>query len=141
MSRRIAWLAGLAAVVAFAAVAQPAGEADGQATEATQRWLKLMDGGNYGEAWDAASIRFRNNVPRTVWIEQAAKTRGPLGAVTSHQAQRRSVERNPPGAPPGEYVRIEFETGFAEWPAARSEAVSLIREGAEGWRVVGYFLR
>jgi hypothetical protein len=130
----------LALVLPALAVAQTT-ETEVRATAAAGAWLTVMDDARYGEAWDGASSIFRGAVGKDLWVKQAAAVRGPLGRVSSRKAASTAREKNPPGAPPGEYVRIEFDTGFAESSPTRRETVSLFRESDGSWRVAGYFIR
>jgi hypothetical protein len=99
-------------------------------------WLALEDRGGYGEAWDAAATAAQRAVPRAMWVNRMELARRPLGAVQSRVFESAEYSTSVPGAPPGEYVTVRYDTVFANRKAA-SETVTLRREGRD-WRVVGY---
>ena len=50
-------------------------------------------------------------------------------------------QKDPAGAPPGDYLLTTYETVFASQGAPRTETLPLVK-GADGrWRAVGYFIR
>ena len=72
---------------------------------------------------------------------QVRQAREPLGSVVVRSMKNSEVQKNPPGAPPGDYVLQTFETTFSASTTPRTETLPLIR-GADGrWRAVGYFIR
>ena len=103
-------------------------------------WVEGLDAGRYGAAWDEAAQPFRDALERGKWEAVAAQVRGPLGAVNARRLRKATYTRTLPGAPPGEYVVVEYETHF-ERRARSVETVTPMR-GADGrWRVSGYFIR
>lgn len=102
-------------------------------------WTALVDGGHWAESWDAAGSLFKSSLSKAQWATTIAGVRGPLGAVTSRTLQTDNRTSTLPNAPPGEYEILQFQTNFAQKPAA-IETVILAQEG-ESWRVVGYFIR
>ncbi len=129
-------------MIAFAsAAAAQATDEEMRATASAEAWLLVMDTGRFGEAWDGASAGFRGAVAKDAWVKQATAVRTPLGNAKSRKRSSVSSQKNPPGAPPGEYVVIGFDTDFADSSPTRRETVSLFREPDGLWRVAGYFVR
>ncbi|MGZ5081591.1 MAG: DUF4019 domain-containing protein [Usitatibacter sp.] len=109
------------------------------AIQAADAWLALIDGQRYGESWDQASQLFQDATPRLKWETTAQSTRGPLGAVQGRKMHSATYTRTLPGAPPGEYVVIRYETHFVNRPFS-TETVTPSREKDGTWKVSGYFI-
>src|SRR6266852_3311766 len=56
-----------------------------EATRAADRWLKLVDAGDYKQSWEAASTIFKNAVTEAQWAQQLGDVRKPLGALVSRK--------------------------------------------------------
>lgn len=109
------------------------------ALQATEAWLKLIDAGQYGAAWDEASSSFRKAVSRSVWETKAAAAREPLGKVLSRKIASQQLTHELPGAPDGTYVLLTFDTRFEHKEHGR-EAVTMVLEDGR-FRGAGYFIR
>jgi Protein of unknown function (DUF4019) len=103
---------------------------------AAERWLAILDAGEYGKAWDQCAKAFRDKVTREQWVEGIPKTRGPLGAAKLRQADVSSYKSSLPGMPEGEYVTVRFATTFEKKENAQ-ELVTMVFEGG-AWRPLGY---
>lgn len=104
-------------------------------------FLKLVDAKRYGESWDAASDYLKQSVSRTDWTTQLVKARETIGDVASRKRASAVPQKDPAGAPPGEYLLVTYETVFASQGAPKTETLPLVK-GADGrWRAVGYFIR
>jgi hypothetical protein len=116
-------------------------EADKQAahTEA-DTWLLLVDQGKYGETWDTAAPVFQSATPKAQWEGAVQSARGPLGALTSRKYVTAEYKGSLPGAPPGEYVIVYYDTVFASKPRAQ-ESVTLTKTPDGAWKVAGYFVQ
>src|SRR5271165_2625157 len=90
-------------------------------------WLALTDGGAYSQSWDQAASMFQGAISRETWISAIVNARQPLGKVISRKVKSALYTRSLPGAPEGEYVVIQYDTQFAQKPAA-SEFVTPFRE-------------
>ena len=108
------------------------------ARAAAEKWLAILDAGDYGTAWDQAAKAFRDNVKREQWVESLPKTRGVLGAVKSRSAEVSSFKPSLPGMPEGDYVTVRFSTNFEKRNDAQ-ELVTLVYEGGV-WQPLGYGL-
>ena len=104
-------------------------------------FIKLLDAKQYAQSWDVASDYFKQAVSRSEWEKQVKQVREPLGSVVVRSMKKSEPQKNPPGAPPGDYLLLTFDTKFADSEPARTETLPLIK-GADGrWRAVGYFIR
>ena len=104
-------------------------------------FIRLLDAKQYAQSWDVASDYFKQAVSRSEWEKQVRQVREPLGSVVVRSMKKSEPQKNPPGAPPGDYLLLTFDTKFADSEPARTETLPLIT-GADGrWRAVGYFIR
>ena len=110
------------------------------AQQSTERWLGLVDKGDYAASWNAAGAFFRNAITRDRWQESLRGVRPPLGAVKSRTLKSATPAKTLPGAPDGEYVVFLFDSSFERKQAA-VETVTAVKEPDGTWRVVGYFIR
>ncbi len=140
------WLTGFAIllVILFAGCVTRSGSGtrierraeDAAARQAAESWLKLLDDGDYEEAfeWEAQDFRLWRTQAQFVRYMQAHRapfgrtlSRGLIGAASLHKLV---------GAPDGNYESIIFKTAFnAKSPTA--ERVILVKSAA-GWRVIDY---
>ncbi|MBB3859867.1 DNA-binding CsgD family transcriptional regulator [Novosphingobium hassiacum] len=110
------------------------------AAEASARtWLGLVDAGNWDKSWNGAATMFRTQVTTAKWASMIEPVRKPLGALATRALKDAKQTSVLPGAPEGDYILMQFSTGFANAPAT-TETVILARE-ATGWKVAGYFIR
>ncbi len=110
------------------------------ATEAAQKWLALVDSGQYGGSWSGASTGFKKAVTEEQWKGAMNGVRQPLGAINSRTVKSAEYKTSLPGAPDGEYVVIQFDTSFANKKGA-VETVTMSLEKDGSWRAAGYFIR
>ncbi|HEX2011734.1 MAG TPA: DUF4019 domain-containing protein [Roseateles sp.] len=145
-ARRAALGAGLALLLgAGLAVVAPASRAQrsepvAQAQAAAQQWLLLVDAGRYADSWDEAAQPFRDALAKPQWERSLASLRSPLGAVIQRTLISAMLAQNPPGAPTGESVIVQFRTDFEHRNGA-TETVAPLLERDGRWRVSGYFIR
>ena len=123
-----------AAAEAKKADAQAAKEAAARA--AAEKWLAVLDSGNYGKAWDQTAKAFRKNVTRQQWVESLPKTRGALGAAKSRAVEVSSYKASLAGMPEGDYVTVRFSTSFEKKSDAQEIVTLVYEDGA--WRPLGY---
>jgi hypothetical protein len=110
------------------------------AQAAASTWLKLIDAGRYDDSWDAASVLFRQTVPKAQWQSAALNARGPLGALKSRTLKSATFKTALPGAPDGEYVIVQFASSFQN-KASAIETVTPMKDPDGMWRVSGYYIR
>ncbi len=106
------------------------------ARAAAEKWLAILDAGDYGKAWDQTAKAFRDNVKREQWVESLPKTRGALGAVKSRSVEVSSFKPSLPGMPEGDYVTVRFATNFEKKNDAQELVTLVYEDGA--WRPLGY---
>lgn len=118
--------------------ANPAAEE--AAVAAAERWLGMIDAGQYGESWDEAGTIFRSAVPRDGWQRQLEGLRKPMGAKLSRSVMSKAYRTTLPGAPDGEYVIVQFNASFEKKKSA-VETVTPMLDADGKWRVSGYFIK
>lgn len=110
------------------------------AQAAALEWLAAVDGGRYGETWDAAAPTFRAVIRREAWEKSLVAAREPLGASLQRKLRSAQASSSTPGSPAGEYVVIQFDAQF-ERRAGAVETITTTRQPDGSWKVAGYFLR
>lgn len=123
---------------AFAATSQSAKEK--AALRSGEKWLGLVDSGNYAKSWSEAAGYFRNAVSRDKWVQSLTAVRSPLGKVISRKVRNKTYTTSLPGAPDGEYVVIQFDTSYENKKSA-VETVTPMMDNDGQWRVSGYYIR
>ncbi len=109
------------------------------AAQNAEAWLKLLDSGDYGKAWDQCGALFRDRVTRQQWVEGLPKDRAALGKLNSRKLEGIAYRTSMPGAPEGEYVMTRFFAEYEKNPKVE-EIVSLMYvDGA--WKPIGYGTR
>ncbi|HEY4231388.1 MAG TPA: DUF4019 domain-containing protein [Thermoanaerobaculia bacterium] len=109
------------------------------AQAAAEPWLKIVDAGQYGESWDAASEAFKKSLTQKQWITALTQVRAPLGALVSRKFRASQYFTDLPGAESGEYVVIEYDSQFASG-SPMTERITPKKDPDGVWRVSGYFL-
>ena len=135
--RRVGWGLVLLAAARLAAAQSP----EQAAQRAAESWLALVDSARYAESWTQAAVAFRAAVSQGAWDTTMARVRGPLGATRSRGLLGAQYSTSLPGAPPGEYVVLQFRTVFAGRETPAVETVVPMKEPDGTWRVSGYFIR
>jgi hypothetical protein len=108
------------------------------ARAAAEKWLALLDAGEYGKAWDAGAKLFQERVPRERWVENLPKDRS-FGKLKERRSEVASFRTSLPGAPDGEYVTVRFSSNFENKNDAEELMTLVFENGA--WRVLGYGIR
>ncbi len=128
----------LAAAVVLGVYAADADEA--AAAKAAEPWLALVDAGKYGESWEQASAMFRDAVTKEKWIEAVSGVRGQVGKFESRKLAASQAIKDPPNAPPGDYMMLQYSSVFENKKDA-TETIVLSREPDKQWRTSGYFIK
>jgi hypothetical protein len=110
------------------------------AIASAEKWLKLVDNGNYTKSWQESSRYFKMLVKEDQWIQAAQTTRGPLGKLVSRKVKSATYTTTLPSAPDGEYVVIEFETAFKNKKSSIETVTPMVDKDGK-WRVSGYYIR
>lgn len=110
------------------------------AQKSAEAWLALIDSGKYADSWTEASSAFKGAVSRDQWVGQLTSVRTPLGKLVSRKFLAAKFMNNPPSAPAGEYVVLQYNTDF-ENRKASVETVSFTLDKDSKWRAAGYFIK
>jgi hypothetical protein len=111
-----------------------------QATKAADRWLKLVDAGDYKQSFDTASTIFKSAGTEDQWAQRVGSARKPLGALVSRKLKSAQYATSLPGAPDGKYVVIQYDTVFQNKSAAVETVTPMLDKDGQ-WRVSGYYIR
>jgi len=112
----------------------------GAADAAAQKWLALIDAGNYSESWKEASAIVQGAATEQSFANSMNTFRKPLGDLVSRKLKSVEHMTEMPGAPDGQYVLIQFETSFANKKSA-VETVTFMLEKDGQWRAAGYYIK
>jgi hypothetical protein len=110
------------------------------AQKSAEVWLALADAGKYADTWDEAAELFKNAISKENWIKAMKSVRAPLGDVQARKFRNATYTKTLPGAPPGEYVVIQYETSFANMKSAVETITPMLDKDGK-WRVSGYFIK
>lgn len=106
------------------------------ATAAAQKWLAMLDQGNYTDAWQASADAIKSQGTQTQFADVMKRQRGPMGKLLSRTVEYAHYGKNPPNFPPGEYVEVKFKSSF-ENAKSVEELVQLVKTG-DTWKVGAY---
>ena len=140
MFRKVACLFVVAFILAPAMLIAQNANKEKAAVASAEKWLGLIDKGEYAASWKEAGTFFRNNVTEQKWEQAMHGMRKPLGSLVSRKLKTDVYETSLPGAPDGEYVVMQFDTSFANKKSA-VETVTTVLDKDGHWRAVGYFIR
>jgi hypothetical protein len=139
-------LRAVVAVALFAAAFVSSGHASAQqkpeelAQQSSEAWLALIDGGKYADSYQEAAQYFKNAVTNDQWQSSMHAVRDPLGKVLSRKVRSATYTKTLPGAPDGEYVVIQYDSGF-EHKQSAVETVTPTLDPDGKWRVSGYYIK
>lgn len=127
-----------------ASVTMPAGDSSNAFREiaaqaAGEKWLGLLDRGEYGKAWDECAQLFRQRVTREQWVDSLPSTRAPFGAMKSRKVEVAAYKTSLSGAPDGQYVTVRYRTSFEKKDGAEEVITLALEDGV--WRPTGYSIR
>ena len=107
---------------------------------ATEKWLIMVDRGNYVQSWKEAAEYFKGAVSQEQWGHSLQAVRKPLGKIISRKVITKTYQTTLPGAPDGEYIVIQFETSFQNKKSAIETVTAMLDKDGQ-WRVAGYFIK
>jgi hypothetical protein len=110
------------------------------AQQSSDAWLDLTDAGKYADSYQEAAPYFKNAVTKDQWQNGMRATRAPLGKVLSRKLKSATYTKTLPGAPDGEYVVIQYDSGF-EHKQSAVETVTPMLDKDGKWRVSGYHIK
>ncbi len=110
------------------------------AIAAAEKWVALLDSGNYATSWNSAAEYFKSSISQAQWEQAVKSVRGPLGKLISRKVLSKTYTRTLPGAPDGEYVIIQFKTSFQNKESAIETITPMLDKDGK-WRVSGYYIK
>ena len=111
--------------------------ADENAAKAVaQKWLEMLDAGDYEEAFEHKSIRFRISGTQKQFVRYMQGRRAPFGQAVSRKFIGAAFTTKLVGVPDGHYETILFKSRF-EHKAVAAERVILTKEAGR-WQVIDY---
>jgi hypothetical protein len=110
------------------------------ADTAAQTWLALVDKGEIARSWEEGALVLQLGVTETKWEQLVRSARAPFEPFGARHRIMARYTTDPPNAPPGQYVLLQYKTDVAGGRQV-VEAVVPTLDGKRGWRVSGYFVR
>ena len=107
-----------------------------EARKAAQKWLALLDKGDYAEAFEWEAQDFRIYRTQNQFVRYMQARRAPFGQTMSRSVVGAANIKKFAGVPEGNYESIIFKTAF-EKKSPTAERVILVRQEV-GWRVIDY---
>lgn len=101
-----------------------------------ERWLAMLDAGDYEEAFEHESLRFRIAGTQKQFVRYMQGRRAPFGQVQSRKFIGAAHLKKLVGLPDGTYESVLFKSTF-ENKSVAAERVILARE-PERWQVIDY---
>jgi len=130
----------VALLLCGSAAAQAGQTPEQLAQQSANAWLALVDFGKYSESWDESAQFFKAAVTKDQWLSALGTFRTPLGKVESRKLKSAAYTKTLPGAPDGEYVKIQYDTRFEHKQEAVETVVQILDKDGK-WRVSGYFIK
>jgi len=140
--KRILWFlaaVGLALLAVSALRADDKAASEKAADAIAQKWLSVVDVGNYADSWKEAAAAFRKAVTADQWSAALNASRGSYGKLVSRKLKSAEYRTSLPGAPDGEYVVLQYDSSF-EHKKNAVETVTPMKDGG-AWRVSGYYIK
>jgi Protein of unknown function (DUF4019) len=136
--RRFAAIALTALLLTTLAGCTSPSESAKQGAAAATHWLEMIDQGKYSEAWEVADEQMKPAAMyRRKFVKKMTLTRTALGKELSRSLKDQTYEKNPENEPPGEYVRVHYDSSF-EHSKAETETVLVKKQRNGEWRVTFY---
>lgn len=101
-----------------------------------ERWLEMLDDGDYEEAFEHESIRFRIAGTQKQFVRYMQGRRAPFGHVESRKFIGAAHMKKLVGLPDGSYQSVLFKSTF-ENKSVAAERVILTKEAGR-WQVIDY---
>ena len=110
------------------------------ADTAAHTWLALVDKGEIAKGWDEGALVLQLAVTKTKWEQLVRSARAPFEPFGARHQILARYTTDPPNAPPGQYVLLQYETEVAGGRHVVETLVPTL-DGKRGWRVSGYYVR
>jgi hypothetical protein len=110
------------------------------ASRVSDRWLNLVDSGDYAASWKTAAAVFQAAVTEEKWVSTMKVVRDPLGKLRVRKLQSATYTTLLPGVPDGDYVVILYETSFEHKQTAQETVIMSLGKD-KVWRVAGYYIK
>jgi hypothetical protein len=141
MPRGVAVLACLLLIPLMGCASQSRARTERRVAENTTRsvaenWLEMLDDGDYEEAFEHESIRFRIAGTQRQFVRYMQGRRAPFGHVASRKFIGAAAMKKLVGLPDGLYQSVLFKSVF-ENKAVAAERVILAKEAGR-WQVIDY---
>lgn len=139
--RRVAALTCLLFILFSGCATHSRARAEKRAAENTtravgERWLQMLDDGDYEEAFEHESIRFRISGTQKQFVRYMQGRRAPFGRAVSRTFIGAAHMKKLVGLPDGIYESVLFKSTF-ENKSVAAERVILTNE-SERWQVIDY---
>ena len=116
------------------------GKPEELAVASAEQWLKIIDTDNFDKGWVYASEYLKNAVTKDFFKQSLQGVRSPLGSMKNRVLDSAQYTTSLPGSPDGEYVVIQFKTGFENKEYAVETLISK-KEKDDQWKVAGYYIK
>lgn len=110
------------------------------AVAAAEKWVALIDAGNYENSWQEGAEYFKGAVSQERWEQLLQAFRKPLGSVIFRKVTSKSYKTSLPGVPDGEYVVIRYKASYQNKKSAQ-ETITMVLDTDGQWRAVGYTMK
>lgn len=110
------------------------------AKEAAQLWFASADAGLYEKTWEQAAPAFQQAITKADWAAALKSVRAPIGELKNRSVISAAVADNPPGAPRGKYVVIQYASEYTKKASVIETVTPMLGEDGS-WRVSGYFVK
>lgn len=108
-------------------------QAETIAIPAMEKWLALMDNGEYDQSWGFAAPYLQRAVTKEEWIAKLKKVRFPLGPVISRKFSTSRLVAM------GTRLEVKFASSFGGLLAA-TETVTFAKQPNGEWLAIGYLI-
>lgn len=110
------------------------------AKKAALDWLALVDAGKFEATWDEAAVAFQKAQAKAEWAKGLGGARPTMGKMVVRTFLNHEVRTAFPNLPQGKYITVRFTTVFEKHEKG-SESVTLMKDGARGFRMMSYLLK
>ncbi|GGX30419.1 DUF4019 domain-containing protein [Undibacterium squillarum] len=114
--------------------------ADQSTHEAADRWVQIIDQGDFAKSWKEADAGFQANVSELQWTQTLQQIHAQTGKMLKREFKTEDIKSDLPGAPAGKYKIVVYQTAFEKAPQVK-ETVVLTETKDGSWKVTGYFLQ